>query len=204
MTAAQGWPSPLPPPSPSRRLPNSIEECFRAPKAGTRIEDRRLDDANDLRKCLAFDTVTAWRVFEFGRAARDHPERRATDVMYPDEVFMLYLELCRLRVIRAHAPPDSIPDLQTLAVGLGQYVGFIPSRLQPIPGAEKLWNGLEYLMIATTAYRALKEAGVIIASTVLVTGYVMAHNRCITSAVVTRRLRLESPSLPLAGMNPSR
>ena len=46
----------------------SIEEYFRVLKAGTRIEDRRLDDADDLRKSLAFDAITAWRVFELERA----------------------------------------------------------------------------------------------------------------------------------------
>ena len=49
----------------------SIEEFFRVLKTGTRIEDRRLDDAEDLRKCLAFDAVTAWRVFDLDRAARE-------------------------------------------------------------------------------------------------------------------------------------
>ncbi len=44
-----------------------IEEHFRALKVGTRIEDRRLDQADDLRKCLAFDAVTACRVMTIER-----------------------------------------------------------------------------------------------------------------------------------------
>ena len=56
----------------------SIEEFFRVLKTGTRIEDRRLDDAEDLRKCLAFDAVTAWRVFDLDRAARETPDRPPT------------------------------------------------------------------------------------------------------------------------------
>ena len=46
----------------------SIEEYFRALKTGTCIEDRRLDDADGLRKSLVFDAITAWRVFELERA----------------------------------------------------------------------------------------------------------------------------------------
>ena len=131
----------------------SIEEYFRVLKTGTRIEDRRLDDADDFRKCLAFDAITAWRVFELERAARERPARPAADVMDRDEIFMLYIELYRLGVIRVRAPPDYIPDLETFALDPGRYVGFIPSRRQPMPGTETLWSGMHYLMIATTTYR---------------------------------------------------
>ena len=46
----------------------SIEEYFHALKTGTCIENRRLDDADGLRKSLAFDAITAWRMFELARA----------------------------------------------------------------------------------------------------------------------------------------
>ncbi len=46
----------------------TIEEYFRTLKQCTRIEDRQLDEADDLRCCLAFDAVTAWRVFDIQRA----------------------------------------------------------------------------------------------------------------------------------------
>ena len=46
----------------------SIEEYFHVLKTGTCIENRRLDDADGLRKSLAFDAITAWRMFELARA----------------------------------------------------------------------------------------------------------------------------------------
>ncbi len=46
-----------------------IEEYFRALKVGTRIKDRRLDQADDLRTCLAFDAITACRVMTIERLA---------------------------------------------------------------------------------------------------------------------------------------
>ena len=60
------------------------QEFFRVLKTGTRIEDRRLDDAEDLRKCLAFDAITASRVRSGSRRQgnprqarrRDHVPRR--------------------------------------------------------------------------------------------------------------------------------
>ena len=54
-----------------------IEEYFRVLKSGTRIEDRRLRDADALVKCLAFDAVTAWRVCSLDRYARDAPDTPA-------------------------------------------------------------------------------------------------------------------------------
>ena len=50
-----------------------IEEYFRVLKSGTRISKRQCDDAVDLVKCLAFDAITAWRVFELQRLARSEP-----------------------------------------------------------------------------------------------------------------------------------
>ena len=139
----------------------SIEEFFRVLKTGTRIEDRRLDDAEDLRKCLAFDAVTAWRVFDLDRAARETPDRPADEIMSRDEIFMLYLGLYDYRVIRCRAPPDYIPDLRTFAIDLGRYVGFIPSKRQPMPGTAKLWTGMTYLMQATAALQQMRSAGML-------------------------------------------
>ena len=63
-----------------------IEEFFRVLKSGTRIEERRFDEVEDLLKCLAFDAITAWRVFDLQRMARDEPHREVTDVVSKDTV----------------------------------------------------------------------------------------------------------------------
>ncbi len=54
-----------------------IERFFHALKVGTRIEDRRLNDADDLRKCLAFDAVTAFRVWDISLLTRERPDESA-------------------------------------------------------------------------------------------------------------------------------
>ena len=41
-----------------------IEEYFRVVKSGMRIQDRRLSRGAGLAKCLAFDAIEAWRVFQ--------------------------------------------------------------------------------------------------------------------------------------------
>ena len=52
-----------------------IEEWFAALKVGTRIKDRRLNAADDLRCCLAFDAITACTVMSVERLARSAPDR---------------------------------------------------------------------------------------------------------------------------------
>ncbi len=54
----------------------TLEEYFRVLKVGARIEERKLQDADDLRTCLAFDAITAWRVMDLERLARDPPRPR--------------------------------------------------------------------------------------------------------------------------------
>ena len=50
-----------------------IEEYFRVLKSGMRIQDRRLRTGAGLAKCLAFDAIQAWRVFQLDRYAPDTP-----------------------------------------------------------------------------------------------------------------------------------
>ncbi len=55
-----------------------IARFFHALEVGTRIGDRRLDQADDLKKCLAFDMITAFRVRDLSLPAReDVTARRA-------------------------------------------------------------------------------------------------------------------------------
>ncbi len=54
-------------------------------KTGTRIKDRRLDNAADLRKCLAFDAVTAVHVL----TVLVRPETPATKVFQEEDLDLL-------------------------------------------------------------------------------------------------------------------
>ena len=123
----------------------TIEEYFRILKVGTRVEDRKLDHADDLRKCLAFDAVTAWRVMDLERRARDTPERPALEWFSEHEINVLYIWLRHRRIIRA--PPERPPDIRTFVIDLARLAGFRPSKRQPLPGTEKIWQ----------AWRSYKE-----------------------------------------------
>ncbi len=128
----------------------TLEEYFRVLKVGARIEERKLQDADDLRTCLAFDAITAWRVMDLKRLARDPPDRPALEFFTDREIGVLYRWLRYDRILRA--PPGKPPDLRTFVVDLARMAGFRPSKRQPLPGTAKIWQawrkfktGLEFV-----------------------------------------------------------
>ena len=136
-----------------------IEAYFKVLKSGARIEERRLDHADDLRKCLAFDAITAWRVFDLDRLARAEPDRPAIRVLTREEIETLDLLLEDLGShARKHQTPD--PERQTIrqtVINIGRLAGFQPSKRQPLPGNIKLWQGYVLLKPAVRIYLLMKQ-----------------------------------------------
>ena len=135
-----------------------IEEYFRVLKSGTRIEDRRLQDADALVKCLAFDAITAWRVFNLDRYARDAPDTPADDVLSGDErqVIGLVVQAERLLPPAERGRPFP-PDIRSWVVLLARMAGWRPSKRRPLPGNEVLWRAfvqLQTMVRVTQAARA--------------------------------------------------
>ena len=136
----------------------TIETWFRTLKTGTRIKGRRLDHADDLRKCLAFDAVTAVHVADLTVLARERPETPATEVFPPEDIDLLHtiLEAQGHRDVR-RMPAGQAPDIRTVVIDLGRLVGSHPDTRQPLPGAKKVWQGLERLNWAIQVRDALGE-----------------------------------------------
>ena len=135
-----------------------IEEYFRVLKSGTRIEDRRLQEADALVKCLAFDAVTAWRVFSLDRYARDAPDTPADEVLTDDErqVIGLVVQAERLLPPAERGRPFP-PDIRSWVVLLARLAGWRPSKRRPLPGNEVLWRAfvqLQMMVRVTQAARA--------------------------------------------------
>ena len=139
----------------------TIEEYFKVLKSGMRIEDRKLDDADDLRKCLAFDAITAVHVFNLERMARDQPETSADAVVTEDHIAALYIHLQYHAIIPARPPPGTVPDIRTFAVDLARLAGFHPRKQQPLPGTKKIWRAYVILAHSIPVYRAMKEPSMI-------------------------------------------
>jgi len=136
----------------------TIETWFRTLKTGTRIKDRRLDRADDLRKCLAFDAITAVHVADLTVLARERPETPATEVFPEEDVGLLHtmLESQGHRDV-ARMSAGQVPDIRTVVIDLGRLVGSHPTTRQPLPGVKKVWQGLERLNWAVQVRDALGE-----------------------------------------------
>ena len=117
-----------------------IERFFHALNVDARIEDRRRDDADDLRKCLAFDAITAFRVWNLSFLARERPDDPASGHVTDEDI-------CALRVLASHyrfkvsrGPPEmTVAGLVVLTSGLAR---FHPSNRQPLLGTQKLRDGV--------------------------------------------------------------
>ena len=64
----------------------NIEEFFRLLKAGLRLEDRRLQTFESLRKKMVLDAVTACKLFELRRVAEATPERPAAELLPQEQI----------------------------------------------------------------------------------------------------------------------
>ena len=134
-----------------------IETVFKTLKTGTKIKSRRLDQADDLRKCLAFDAITACHVADVTILAREHPELPATEVFPAEDIDLLHTLLAaqgHRNVVRMkHGPPT----IEAVVIDIGRLVGFHPSKPQRLPGTKKVWQGLERLNWAVQVRDALGE-----------------------------------------------
>ena len=136
----------------------TVETWFRTLKTGTRIKDRRLDSADDLRKCLAFDAVTAVHVADLTVLARERPETPATEVFPEEDVDLLHTLLesqGHRNVVRMS--DGKAPDIRAVVIDLGRLVGSHPSSRQQLPGTKKVWQGLERLHWAIQVRDAIGE-----------------------------------------------
>ena len=138
-----------------------IEEYFRVFKAGCKVEKRQFDSTEKLVKCMAFDAVTAWRVFDLQRVAKHEPQLPADEVVEPEETEVLYALLHNIDPKRHSIRPP--PDLRILeyVVDKGRLAGFRPTSRQPIPGTKILWRAhvkLKTSIQAFDAFRSMQRA----------------------------------------------
>ena len=132
-----------------------IERYFHALKVGTRIQDRRLDEAYDLRKCLAFDAITAFRVWDLSILARERPNYPASRQVTEDDIEALCALASHDGFKVSRGPPEmTIAGFVVLTGGLA---GFRPSKRQPLPGTQKLWEGVKFLSHTVIGIQAMQE-----------------------------------------------
>ena len=137
----------------------TVETWFKTPRSGTRIKDRRLDAADDLRKRLAFDAVTACHVADLTMLARERPETPATGVCPEGDVDLLHtlLEAQGHRGVERMERGGIPTTVRSFVIDLGRLVGAHPTKRQPLPGVKKVWQGPGRLNWAIQVRDALGE-----------------------------------------------
>ncbi len=134
-----------------------IEEYFRTLKTGCKIEKRQFDSDEKMLKCMAFDAITAWRVFDLQRVAKHEPQLPADEVVEPEEVEVLYVLLHDINPKRHDIRPPPKLSIGQYVVDKGRIAGFRPTRRQPTPGTKILWRANVKLMTSIQAINAFKS-----------------------------------------------
>ncbi len=141
----------------------AIETWFSVLKTetSTRVTDRQLDTADDLRKRLAFDAVTACHVHDLNFMARTEPDTPAHTVLDPEMIACLYIFRRLLGIRRiSRAPPDlDRLTIRTFVIDLANAAGFDSTKRKPLPGTRKLWEAWIRFQPAWIQYQGMMELG---------------------------------------------
>jgi len=130
-----------------------IEVWHKVLKSGCRIEDKQLETADRLKRCLALYSVIAWRILYATMLARVVPDVPCTVLLDADEWQGLY---CRIhRVALAPAKP---PTLRQAVRWIAQLGGFLGRKRDGEPGVSVLWKGFQHLVDVTAMYRIMRPA----------------------------------------------
>lgn len=126
-----------------------IEEYFKALKTGCNFESSQLESLRALQNLLGIYVAVAWQLLMLRSAARDEPDRPATDVLTRTQ-----LEILRLIVRGKPLPPQpTIADVASAIADLGAHI-----RSNGPPGWQVLGRGFEELRRAESLYLRMISA----------------------------------------------
>jgi hypothetical protein len=127
----------------------AIEVFHRILKSGCRIEERQLQTADGLRKCLALDSLVAWRIQFLTAMGREVPNLPC-DVVFEDyEWKALYCFVHRTTQL-----PERPPTLSEAIRLVARVGGFLARKGDGAPGPMVLWRGLQELATISCAWFA--------------------------------------------------
>ncbi|MHC4407205.1 MAG: IS4 family transposase [Planctomycetota bacterium] len=127
----------------------SIEVFHRILKSGCRIEKRQLQTAERLRKCLALDSLVAWRIQLLTMLGRQVPDLPCDVVFEEHEWKALYCF-----VHKTTEPPATPPPLAEAVLLVARIGGFLARKSDGHPGTTVLWRGLQQLTTISFAWFA--------------------------------------------------
>lgn len=130
-----------------------IEVWHKVLKSGCRIEDKQLESAARLIRCLTLYSVIAWRILYATMLARATPNVPCTVLLDDDEWQGLY---CRIQ--RVAVAPAKPPTLRQAVRWIAQLGGFQGRKSDGEPGVTVLWKGFQHLVDIAAMYRIMRPA----------------------------------------------
>jgi hypothetical protein len=118
--------------------------------AGCRIDDRSLDNTENIEGCLAIDMVVAWRIYHLLKLGREVPDAPCTACFEEAQWKALYI-----LVNKAYVFPDKEPTLREIIRLTASLGGFLGRKGDGEPGTTTLWRGLQRLEDITATYLSL-------------------------------------------------
>ena len=126
----------------------SIEVFHKILKSGCRIEKHQLKTADALKRCLALDSIVAWRIMFLTMLGRVVPNLPCTVILQEYEWKALYCF-----VHNTSKPPENSPSLQEAIRMIARLGGFLGRKSDGHPGVQVLWQGMQQLTIISLSWK---------------------------------------------------
>lgn len=138
-----------------------IEEFFRVLKSGCKVEEHGLKTTSALKKHLAFDCVTAWRVMYIRHFALIRPTMMASKVIQFEEIVAIYALLKSDSPNYAVRAPPNKWTVEDLTLFIGRLAGFQRTKVQKYPGDQLMWIALKRLSAAMNSIAGYQNAMIV-------------------------------------------
>ena len=117
----------------------------------------RLNEADYLPMCLVFEPITASRIRDLALPTPEKPIGSAIPYVMPEEVDVLAAVAWQHNFNIPRSPPNAM-TISEFIVLAAEKAGLHPSKRQPFPGTQKLWEGLKILSIAIFEHFAILKS----------------------------------------------
>ena len=124
-----------------------IELFHKVLKSGCKTEQRQLQTAEKLIKCLTLDAIIAWRILLLTRLGREVPNLPCSVVFEEYEWKALYRYIHHTTEL-----PDKEPTLQQAIRMVAQLGGFLGRKGDGEPGSTTIWRGMMRLRDIADSY----------------------------------------------------
>ena len=115
-----------------------IEDYFRIPKSGCKVEELQHHTAERLERAIASKMVVGWRIQLMVRLGRDVPEL-PSELLFSDGELRVLATFARSREL---PPPERLGEAVGLVARLGGWLG----RTRDPPDAQLMWHGYTQLV----------------------------------------------------------